>query len=86
MVGMCQKAMMMIIMMMIMTMNMMMRMAMRIVEAKLADGCVIIQSPYCNAPVVTHVIVIKNFVIIFMITIIMIMMIIIIPSLRESPY
>ena len=25
-----------------------------------ADGCVIIQSPYCNAPVVPHVIVIKK--------------------------
>ena len=28
--------------------------------ARCADGCVIIQSPYCNAPVVPHVIVIKK--------------------------
>ena len=28
--------------------------------ARSADGCVIIQSPYCNAPVVPHVIVIKK--------------------------
>ena len=62
------KIMKMIVMMVMMIIMMMMKMTMRVVEAKLADGCVIIQSPYCNAPVVTHVIVIKNFVIIFMIT------------------
>ena len=37
------------------------RMAMMIgAVARCADGCVIIQSPYCNAPVVPHVIVIKK--------------------------
>ena len=39
--------------------------------ARCADGCVIIQSPYCNAPVVPHVIVIKSTQLVIMMTIMM---------------